>query len=135
MSELRTVAFNDGTRKLLDGRNFATIATLNPDGSPQSSVVWIKREGDAVVFSTISVRQKARNLSRDPRISLSIFDLENPYHSVEIRGTAELIEGPERKLSKELSQRYLGKDPPGEPTGVVRLIVRVIPTKITEFTV
>jgi PPOX class probable F420-dependent enzyme len=81
------VAFDAATRELLDGRNFATVATLNPDGGPQTSVVWILRAGDTVMFSTTAARRKARNLARDPRISLTVFDTANPYHSVEIRGT------------------------------------------------
>jgi PPOX class probable F420-dependent enzyme len=72
------VRFDEATRRLLDGRNFATVATLNPDGWPQSSVVWVLRSGDTVLFSTTKGRQKARNLARDPRVSVSIFDIENP---------------------------------------------------------
>ena len=133
MSDLNGPVFSEETRRVLDGRNFATVATTNPDGGPQSSVVWIHRDGDAVLFSTTSDRRKARNLARDSRISLSIFDLENPYHSIEIRGTADLIEDRERALSKLLSHKYLGQDPPDDPPGVVRLVVRVTPAKIVEF--
>jgi PPOX class probable F420-dependent enzyme len=125
--------FDDATRALLDGRNFATVATLNPDGSPQSSVVWFKRDGDAVLFSTTARRRKAQNLARDPRISVCIYDLANPYRSVEIRGLAELIEDVGNDLPRELSQRYLGQDPPPEPGDLTRLIVRVRPTTITGF--
>ncbi|MCX4781842.1 PPOX class F420-dependent oxidoreductase [Streptomyces sp. NBC_01264] len=131
MSEL----FDEETRKLLDGRNFATVATLNRDGGPQTSVVWIVREGDAVLFSTTAGRQKARNLARDPRISLTVYDTANPYRSVDIRGTAELIDDEEKALPRELSQKYLGEDPPAEPEEVVRLMVRVTPQKITGFSV
>jgi PPOX class probable F420-dependent enzyme len=125
--------FDEATRALLDGKNFAVVATLNPDGGPQTSVVWFKRDGDTIVFSTTASRRKARNLARDPRVSVSIFDTENPYHSVEIRGVAELVEDPRRTLSEELSQKYLGENPPAEPDDVVRLIVRVMPAKVTTF--
>lgn len=128
-------AFDEATRDLLDGRNFATVATLNPDGGPQTSVVWILREGDTVAFSTTAGRRKARNLARDPRISVSVFDTGNPYHSVEIRGTAELVEDTGKSLPKALSRKYLGEDPPPEPDGVVRLIVRVTPDKVNIFSV
>ncbi|MFE6173907.1 PPOX class F420-dependent oxidoreductase [Streptomyces sp. NPDC056464] len=80
------ILFDDSVRSLLDGRNFAGVATLGPDGAPQNSVVWIKREGDTVLFSSVDARQKVRNLRRDPRISVSVYDLTNPYSSVEIRG-------------------------------------------------
>ena len=128
-------AFDEATRDLLDGRNFATVATVNPDGGPQTSVVWILREGDTVAFSTTAGRRKARNLARDPRISVSVFDTANPYHSVEIRGTAELAEDTGKSLPKALSRKYLGEDPPPEPDEVVRLIVRVTPDKVNIFSV
>src|SRR5438067_6194184 len=96
---------NDAVRRVLDGRNFATIATVGPDGQPQSSVVWVDRDGDAVVFSVTADKQKARNLARDPRVSVSVFDLANPYYSVEIRGTAELVDDPDKALSERLSQK------------------------------
>jgi PPOX class probable F420-dependent enzyme len=85
---------NDAARRLLDERNFATVATVGPSGQPHSAVVWIDREGDTVVFSLTADKQKARNLARDPRVSASVFDLHDAYHSVEIRGTAELAEDP-----------------------------------------
>lgn len=128
-----SVAFDEETRKLLDGRNFATVATLNADGGPQTSVVWIMRDGEAVLFSTTAGRQKARNLARDPRVSLTVFDIENPYHSVDIRGTVELLEDREKSLRRKLSRKYLDEDPPPEPEETLRLIVRVIPQKVTSF--
>jgi len=127
------VTLNEATRRLLDGKNFATIATLNSDGGPHSSVVWVTREGDTVLFSTTTGRQKARNLARDPRVSVAVFETENPYNSVEIRGTADLVEDKGKTLPKELSHKYLGEDPPAESDDVVRLIVRVIPEKVTNF--
>jgi PPOX class probable F420-dependent enzyme len=130
-----TAVLDDGTRNLLDGRNFATVATLNPDGGPQTSVVWVIREGDTVLFSSTAGRKKVRNLARDPRISLTIFDLGNPYESVEIRGVAELVEDPGRELPKRLSHKYLGEDPPPEPADVVRLIVRITPHLVNGFSV
>ncbi|MFI9307347.1 PPOX class F420-dependent oxidoreductase [Streptomyces triculaminicus] len=130
-----SVAFNEETRKLLDGRNFATVATLNRDGGPQTSVVWIARDGDTVLFSTTAGRQKARNLTRDPRVSLTVYDTENPYHSVDIRGTVELIEDREKSLPRRLSRKYLGEDPPAESDDVLRLTVRVTPQRISGFSV
>lgn len=129
------VSFNGETRRLLDGRNFATVATLNSDGGPQSSVVWVIREGDTVLFSTTTRRQKARNLARDPRVSILVFETENPYNSVEIRGTAQLIEDTGKTLPNVLSNKYLGKNVPPEPDDVIRLIVRVIPEKVINFSV
>ena len=128
-----TVSFGDSVRALLDAKNFASVATLGPDGAPQNSVVWIKREGDAVLFSSTEGRQKVRNLRRDPRISLSVFDLADPYTSVEIRGTAEILPDDDKHLPHELSHKYLGIDPPGEKDDEVRVIIRVVPRKIVGF--
>ncbi len=127
------VRFDEKARGLLDGRNFATVATLNADGGPHTAVVWIARDTHVVLFSTTVQRQKARNLARDPRISLSVFDTANPYVSVDIRGTAELVDDPDKVLPRTLSRKYLGQDPPPEPPQVRRLTVRVTPHKITHF--
>jgi PPOX class probable F420-dependent enzyme len=127
------VELGEDARALLDGRNFATVATLNRDGAPQTSVVWVERDGNAVQFTITSRRQKARNIARDPRISVTVIDAENPYHTVEIRGTAELVDDPERTLSHRLSWKYVDEDPPAEPPEIRRLIVRVTPEKVTRF--
>jgi hypothetical protein len=78
-------------------------------------VIWVKREGDAVLFTTTSTRQKARNIARDGRVSLTVLDSDNPYHSIEIRGKAELI-------------------PPVDPEGAERFVVRVVPDRVIAFT-
>lgn len=125
--------FDESTRALLDDKNFANVATLRPDGAPQTSVVWMKREGDTVLFSSLEDRQKVRNLRHDPRVSLSVFDLANPYASVEIRGTAEILPDPGKRLPYELSHKYLGVDPPAEKDDQTRVIIRVVPQKILGF--
>ena len=127
------VPFTDAVRTLLDGKNFASVATLGPHAAPQNSVVWIKREGDTVLFSSTDGRQKVRNLRRDPRISLSVFDLADPYTSVEIRGTAEILPDEGKQLPYELSHKYLGIDPPGEKDDEVRVIIRIVPRKLVGF--
>ncbi|MFD7982478.1 PPOX class F420-dependent oxidoreductase [Kitasatospora indigofera] len=132
-AQVAAVALDEATRRLLDGRNVATLATLNPDGGPQTSVVWVMRDGDTVVLSTTAGRQKARNLLKDPRVSLTLFDSANPYATVEIRGVAELREDPRRELPRVLSHKYLGVDPPAEGDEVVRLAVRVTPSRVITF--
>jgi PPOX class probable F420-dependent enzyme len=128
-----SVTLSDAARRLIDGNNFATVATLGRDGQPQSSVVWIDRDGDTLLFTVTADKQKARNLARDPRVALSVFDLGNPYHSVEVRGTVELVEDPEKSLSERLSQKYLGESPPPEPAHIMRLVARITPSKVNEF--
>ena len=127
------VTFNEATKALFDGKNFPVIATINADGSAQTSVVWAKRDGDAVLFATVRGRLKERNMRRDPRVSLSVFDLEDPLKYVEIRGRAEITEEGGRELINELSHKYDGKDFRTEPPEVVRVVVRVVPDKITGY--
>jgi PPOX class probable F420-dependent enzyme len=91
------------------------------------------REGHTVLFSTTAGRRKARNLARDRRISLTVFDTANPYRSVDIRGTAELVEDEDKSLPHTLSWKYLGVNPPEESEDVCRLIVRVTPQRVTGF--
>jgi PPOX class probable F420-dependent enzyme len=127
------MALDEPTRQLVDGKNFATIATINSDGSPQTSVVWIGLDDDAVVFTSLTKRKKIQNIARDPRVSLTIIDSENPYHTVEIRGTAELIDDPDKELSHRLSHKYAGEDPPADPPNSPRSIVRVVADKVFTF--
>jgi PPOX class probable F420-dependent enzyme len=131
------VSFDDTARQVLDGENFAVVATLDRDGSPHTSTVWYVRDGDTVLFSTAGHRAKARNLERDPRVSLTVYDLANPYRAIDIRGTAELEVDSGRELPARLTQRYLGPDatPEPEPEEVVRLVVRIRPDKVTAFSV
>jgi PPOX class probable F420-dependent enzyme len=124
---------DDRARRLLDTKNFATIATLNPDGSPHTSLVWFQREDDTIVFTAIDQRRKVHNLQRDPRVSVNVFNLANPYESIDVRGTAQVEPDPNRTLSKTLSHKYLDEDPPAEPPEVVRVIVRITPDKVTYF--
>ena len=128
-----TIFFDDTVRALLDGKNFASVATLGPDGAPHNSVVWMKREDDTVLLTSLDNRQKVRNLRRDSRISLTVFDLANPYASVEIRGRAEILPDPEKRLPHDLAHKYLGIDPPAEKDDEARVIIRVVPEKVVGF--
>ena len=123
-------ALNDLAKRLIDDKTFAVVSTVNPDGSPQSSVIWVKREGDEVVFSTIRGRRKTRNLERDPRVSVTLYDPADPYRYVEVRGTVTLTEDGGPELIQELSQKYDGTPfTEGDPANV-RVVVRVSPTKV-----
>jgi PPOX class probable F420-dependent enzyme len=127
---------NDATRELLDGTNFATVATLDErSGAPQTSVVWVVRDGDDVIFSTLAGRQKSRNLERDPRLSLTVIDQANPYRTVEIRGTAVVTEEDALAVQDAVSQKYLGQASPPDQPGDIRVAVRITPTKVIGFSV
>ncbi|GGT33211.1 PPOX class F420-dependent oxidoreductase [Nonomuraea spiralis] len=117
-------------RRLLDAPNYATVTSINPDGSPQSTVVWVRTDGDEVLFSTVRGRVKPRNFDRDPRTSLLVIDPDNPYRYVEVRGRVEVEEDPEGELIEELSQKYRGQPWQDKP-GTERLIIRIRPDKVT----
>lgn len=100
----------DEVKALLDGPNFWHLATINPDGSPQSTVMWVHRRGDRVLFNTALGRVKPRNLAHDRRVSLSVADPEHPYSNVSIQGTVvETIEGDEALRDIDsLATKYMG---------------------------
>ena len=117
-------------RELLDARAFATLSTVNSDGSPQSSVIWATYEGDDLIFSTILGRRKTRNMSRDPRVSLCVYDLANPYSYVEVRGAVTMTQEGGPELIERLSQAYDGRTFTESSPANVRVVVRVTPTHV-----
>ena len=127
------IALNDEIRRLLDGRHFAVLATINPDGGPQTSAMWVGRDGDDVLFSTLAGRRKHRNLLRDPRASVTILDSGDPYNYVELRGRCTITEDVGRAFDIGLAHTYDGKDPDPDPPGAVRLIVRMSVDKATGY--
>jgi PPOX class probable F420-dependent enzyme len=118
--------------ELMRGKNFAAVATLKEDGSPQTSIVWVDTDGEHVVFNTTNGRAKGRNLRRDPRISVTVFDAESPYRYFEVEGTAALdLEGADEHIDM-LSRKYRGEDFTGPRD---RVIVRVQPARIFDYQV
>ena len=126
---------SDETRQLLDAANFAHLATLMSDGSPQSVPVWVGREGDRIVICTGEKSLKARNTAREPRVALSIVDFHNPYSEVQIRGRViERRPDPDLKTMDPISRKYTGKPFPfREPEGRVALIIEVEKEKYTKL--
>jgi PPOX class probable F420-dependent enzyme len=103
----------DKVRTLFDGRNFAVLSTLEPDGKPHSTVVWVQRDGDDLLFALPKSRRKTANLHRDPRAAVVIFDPASPYDSVQVQGTASIEDDPDGTLIDELSHKYTGGPYPG----------------------
>jgi PPOX class probable F420-dependent enzyme len=122
-------------KQLVDSANFAHLATLMPDGSPQAVPVWIGREGDYLVICTGEGSLKAKNTRRDPRIALSIVNFDNPYEEVQIRGrVVERRPDPELKVMDAISHKYIGKPfPMRSPEGRVALIVEVEKARYTKL--
>ena len=129
-----TAALSEELRSLLDTPVFVTVATIQPDGSPQLSPVWVKRDGDDVLFSTTRGRRKEQNLSRDPRVSVVVQPFAAPYTYAEIRGVAALTTEGGDELIDELSVKYTGKKyaefNPASGDDDERVVVRITPQKI-----
>jgi PPOX class probable F420-dependent enzyme len=119
------ISFNEATLRLLDGPNYAVLATINRDGSPHSSAMWVGRDGDDLVFSTVEGRVKHRNMLRDPRVSVSVLDSADPENYVELRGRVTMTPDPDRLLHIQLSHKYDGTDPGPDAPGRHRVIVRM----------
>ena len=107
------VTLTDKVRMLFDGRNFAVLSTLEPDGKPHSTVVWAKADGDHILLALPKSRRKTANLSRDPRATVVIFDAANPYESAQVQGTASIEDDPTGMLVDDLSHKYTGGPYPG----------------------
>jgi PPOX class probable F420-dependent enzyme len=114
---------------LFNKRAFANLATLMPSGSPQVTPVWCDWDGSHILVNTAAGRQKDRNMSRDPRVSMSILDPENPYRYVEIRGRVveRTHDGAAAHIDK-MAKKYLGQDkyPYAQP-GEVRVLFKIQP--------
>ena len=122
-------------KKLIDRPNFAHFATLMPDGSPQSTPVWVGREGERLVVCTSDGSLKGRNTRRDPRVALSILDFDDPYAEVQIRGSVvERRPDPDLKTLDAISHKYIGKPfPMRSYGGRVALIIEVEKERYTKL--
>ena len=129
------VLMNDAVRRILDDPNPAVLATINPDGSPQTSVVWVARDGGDLLVSSAAGRRKERNLRRDPRVSLTVYDPADPQRYVEIRGRATVAEDIGRALAVSLAEAYEGPGAGQEylelPPEVVRVVLRITAEHLT----
>ena len=122
----------DEAKHLFENKDFAHIATLNADGSPQNSAVWIGLDGDLVTFNTAEGRVKTNNVHRDERVAISITDQENPYENLIIQGKVVEItnDGADDDIDA-LAKRYLDADSyPFRQPGEERVIVKIAPEKV-----
>ena len=122
----------DRARALFGAANHVTVATVDPDGRPQLSLVWAKTDGGDVLFSTIKGRRKYANLTRDPRISALVYDPADPYAYAEVRGMATITDDPGADLINELALKYTSQ-PFGLRPGEQRVIVRIRPDKVVLY--
>jgi PPOX class probable F420-dependent enzyme len=118
-------------KDLIDRPSYVTVATINPDGGPQTTLLWAARDGDDILLSTIEGRQKARNLRRDPRVSVLIHDAQDPYRFVEVRGSVTITGDGGPELIEALSQAYEHERYSGDDnTDHVRLVLRLAPERV-----
>ena len=129
-----TASLSDTARKIIDEPNPAVLATVNPDGSPQTSVVWVRRDGDDLLISSAAGRRKDKNLARDPRVSVTVYDQADPLQYVELRGLASISEDAGRQLAVSLAEEYEGPGAGQEylelPPEVIRVVIRVTPQRV-----
>lgn len=129
------MAISNEIRALIDAPNFAHLATLMADGSPQSVPVWVGREGDRILICTGEGSLKAKNTRRDPRISLSIVDSHDPYKEVQLRGRV-VERRPDRDLKylDGISHKYTGKPFPFRgPEERVALVIEILKARYTKL--
>ena len=121
---------NDHQAELFRAKSYAVIATLGDDGAPQTTIVWVDEEDGRPVFNTTNARAKGRNLHRDPRVSVLVWERGDPYRYIEVEGVAELEDDVGGQHMHVMSRKYTGKD---FHTPVDRLIFRVTPSRIYEY--
>jgi PPOX class probable F420-dependent enzyme len=117
-------------KELARGKNFAALTTLLPDGHPQTQVMWVDADEDHLLINTEVHRQKFKNVERDPRVTLAIWEKEDPYSFVEVRGEVEeKVRGPEARAHiDELSYKYHDR-PYGTKIQSERVILRISPLR------
>ena len=122
----------DEAKHLFENKDFAHLATVNKDGSPQVSAVWIALDGDLITFNTAEGRVKTNNVHRDERVAISITNQENPYENLIIQGKVVEIaaDGADDDIDA-LAKRYLDADSyPFRQPGEERVIVKIKPEKV-----
>jgi PPOX class probable F420-dependent enzyme len=129
---------NSSISKLFEDKNFAFLATLMKDGSPQVTPTWvdIDKNNGTVLVNTATGRIKHRNVSTDPRVAVSIIDFSNPYHMVTVRGKViEQIKGKDAdEHIDKLAMKYLHKEKyPRRAPGEERVLLRIKPEHVAHM--
>lgn len=138
MTHLDHPILNKAVRYILGGPHLSVLATTDADGKPQTSVIFVKRDGDDILFSTIKGRRKTINLSRDPRVNLLIHGLpvDHPNYAGDgpnyatISGTVELTDDRDGTFHQEMYNIHMGGAIPPPDPGAERVIVRIVPQRV-----
>ena len=117
-------------RDIFDKHSFAHVATVNGDGQPQVTPVWVEYDGEHVLINSAKGRKKDRNLRARPEVALSVQDPDNGYRYVGVQGQiVEITEAGGYDHINKLSHKYTGQDYPKNP-GEVRVIYKIAPTNV-----
>ncbi len=118
------------TRELCEGPNFAALTTLFADGDPQTQIMWVGCDEDHVLINTEVHRAKFKNIERDPRVTVTIWDNQSPYSYVEVRGrVVETVRGDAARAGiDELAQKYMGTNYTNDITSE-RVVLRIAPDR------
>jgi PPOX class probable F420-dependent enzyme len=129
------IVINDTVRALAQGKNFAAFTTLLPSGQPQTHVVWVDCDDDHIVINTEVGLRKFKNVETDPRVTVAIWDVANPYSFVEVRGrVVETVTGVDSRANiNALAQKYFGGDYPDELVHSERVILKIAPESQIAF--
>ena len=123
----------DSVKKLIEGKVYANVATLMPDGSPQVTQTWVDHDGDTVLINTFEGSQKSRNARRNPKIALDIVDPTNAYNVATIRGRVVEVtfDGAEEHIDR-MAKKYLGQDKyQMRQPGMKRVLIKIEPAHVT----
>ena len=123
-------------KSLFENKNFAFVGTSMKDGSPHVTPTWVDIEDNYILINTAIGRVKQKNVARDPRVSVSVADMNNPYHMVTVNGEiVEQIKGEEaEKHIDKLAKKYLNKDKyPGRAPGEQRILLKIKPKKVVHM--
>jgi len=125
----------EAAQKLLREPNFAHLATLMPDGSPQVTPVWVDFDGKHILVNTAEGRRKPKNIRRDPRVALDVTSRDDPYRMVTVRGRVVEVthDGADEHIDK-MAKKYLGQDKyPFRSSGEQRVIFKIEPERVTSW--
>src|SRR5215470_2557095 len=100
----------DSAKKLLQDKAYGHVVTVGANGRPQTTMVWIDAEGDDVLFNTAEGRKKQLNLKKDPRVTISVQDRNNPQAYLVVHGKASMTESGADAHIDKLTKRFLGID-------------------------
>ena len=118
---------------MAQGRNYGSISTTLPSGNLQTHPIWVHSDGERLVVNTETHRRKYKNVQRDPRVTLTIRDEENPYRYAEVRGrVTETVTGQvARDQLDELSQKYDGRPYDENAIKSERVMLWIVPERQT----